>query len=68
MNWEKFFIFVGWFILCFLVCSFVGLLFIGVIGIIVGILLLLEFNVYVAAGIIIGIIALCMTIDIMKED
>ena len=65
MNWEKFFVFVGWFILCFLVCSFIGLLFIGII---VGILLLLEFNVYVAAGIIIGIIALCMTIDIMKED
>ena len=67
MNWEKFFIFVGWFILCFLACSLIGLLFIGIIGIIVGILLLLEFNVYVAAGIIIGIIALWMTIEIMKE-
>ena len=65
MNWEKFFVFVGWFILCFLACSFVGVLFIGVI---VSILLLLEFNVYVAAGIIIGIIALWMTIEIMKED
>ena len=65
MNWERFFIFIGWFILCFLVCGFVGLLMIGTI---VGILLLLEFNVYVAVGIIIGIIALCMTIDIMKED
>ena len=65
MNLEKIFIFFGWFLLCFLACSFIGLL---MIGIIVGILLLLEFNVYVAAGIIIGIIALCMTIDIMKED
>lgn len=65
MNLEKIFIFFGWFLLCFLACSFVGLLFIGAI---VGILLLLEFNVYVAAGIIIGIIALCMTIEIMKED
>ena len=65
MNWEKFFIFIGWFLLCFLACSFIGLL---MIGIIVGILLLLEFNVYVAAGIIIGIIALWMTIVIMKED
>ena len=65
MNWEKFFTFIGWFLLCFLACSFIGLLFIGII---VGILLLLEFNVYVAAGIIIGIIALCMTIEIMKED
>ena len=65
MNWERFFIFIGWFILCFLVCSSIGLL---IIGAIVGILLLLEFNVYVATGIIIGIIALCMTIDIMKED
>ena len=65
MNLEKIFIFFGWFLLCFLVCSFVGLLFIGII---VGILLLLEFNVYVAAGIIIGIIALWMTIVIMKED
>ena len=64
MNLEKIFIFFGWFLLCFLACSFIGLL---MIGIIVGILLLLEFNVYVAAGIIIGIIALCMTIDIMKE-
>ena len=64
MNWEKFFIFIGWFLLCFLACSFIGLL---MIGIIVGILLLLEFNVYVAAGIIIGIIALWMTIEIMKE-
>ena len=65
MNWEKFFIFIGWFILCFLACSFVGVLFIGVV---VGFLLLLEFNAYVAAGIIIGIIALWMTIEIMKED
>ena len=65
MNLDKFFTFIGWFLLCFLACSFIGLL---MIGIIVGILLLLEFNVYVAAGIIIGIIALCMTIDIMKED
>ena len=65
MNWERFFIFIGWFLLCFLACSLIGLL---MIGIIVGILLLLKFNVYVAAGIIIGIIALCMTIDIMKED
>ena len=65
MNLEKIFIFFGWFLLCFLACSFIGLL---MIGIIVGILLLLEFNVYVAVGIIIGIIALCMTIEIMKED
>ena len=65
MNWEKFFVFVGWFVLCFLACSFVGVLFIGIV---VGFLLLLEFNAYVAAGIIIGIIALWMTIDIMKED
>lgn len=65
MNLEKIFMFFGWFLLCFLACSFIGLLFIGII---VGILLLLEFNVYVAAGIIIGIIALCMTIEIMKED
>ena len=65
MNWERFFIFIGWFLLCFLACSFIGLL---MIGIIVSILLLLEFNVYVAAGVTIGIVALCMTIDIMKED
>ena len=64
MDLEKIFIFFGWFLLCFLACSFIGLLFIGII---VGILLLLEFNVYVAAGIIIGIIALWMTIVIMKE-
>lgn len=65
MDLEKIFTFIGWFILCFLACSFIGLLFVGVI---VGIVLLIDFNIYVAAGIIIGIIALCMTIDIMKED
>ena len=65
MNLDKFFTFIGWFLLCFLVCSFFFFLFIGVI---VRVLLLLEFNVYVAVGIIIGIIALWMTINIMKED
>ena len=65
MDLNKIFILFGWFLLCFLACSLIGLLFIGII---VGILLLLEFNVYVAVGIIIGIIALCMTINIMKED
>ena len=65
MNLDKFFTFIGWFLLCFLACSFIGLLFVGVI---VGIMLLIDFNIYVAAGVIIGIIALGMTIDIMKED
>ena len=65
MDLEKIFIFFGWFLLCFLACSFIGLLFVGVI---VGIVLLIDFNIYVAAGVIIGIIALRMTIDIMKED
>ena len=65
MNLDKFFTFIGWFLLCFLACSFIGLLFVGVI---VGIILLIDFNIYVAAGVIIGIIALGMTIDIMKED
>ena len=65
MDLEKIFIFFGWFLLCFLACSFIGLLFVGVI---VGIVLLIDFNIYVAAGVIIGIIALGMTIDIMKED
>ena len=65
MNLDKFFTSIGWFLLCFLACSFIGLLFVGVI---VGIVLLIDFNIYVAAGVIIGIIALGMTIDIMKED
>ena len=65
MNLDKFFTFIGWFLLCFLACSFIGLLFVSVI---VGIVLLIDFNIYVAAGVIIGIIALGMTIDIMKED
>ena len=65
MNLDKFFTFIGWFILCFLACSFIGLLFVGII---VGIVLLIDFNIYVAAEVIIGIIALGMTIDIMKED
>ena len=65
MNLDKFFTFIGWFLLCFLACSFIGLLFVGVI---VGIVLLIDFNIYVAAGVIIGIFALSMTIVIMKED
>ena len=65
MDWERIFIFFGWFLLCLLACSLIGLLFIGSI---VGIVLLIDFNIYVAAGVIIGIIALGMTIDIMKED
>ena len=63
-TWRKFLYSLVGLYFVFLACSFVGAL---IIGVIVGILLLLEFNVYVAAGIIIGIIALCMTIDIMKE-
>ena len=65
MNFYNFFTFIGFFFFFFFACSFIGLLFVGVI---VGIVLLIDFNIYVAAGVIIGIIALGMTIDIMKED
>ena len=65
MNWEKFFTFIGWFLLCCLVCSFIGLL---IAGIALGFLFLLQYNVYIAVGAVIGIVALSMTIEIMKED
>ena len=65
MNWEKFFFFFGWFLLCCLVCSFIGLL---IAGITLGFLFLLQYNVYIAVGVVIGIVALSMTIEIMKED
>ena len=65
MNWERIFTFIMWFILCCIACCFIGLVFIGIA---IGILLLFRFNIYVATGIIIGIIALYMTISIMKED
>ena len=64
MNWEKFFIFVGWFLLCCLVCSFIGLL---IAGIALGFLFLLQYNVYIAVGVVIGVASLGMAIVIMKE-
>ena len=65
MNWERIFTFIMWFILCCIACCFVGLV---LIGIAIGIFLLFRFNKYVATGIVIGIVALYMTINIMKED
>lgn len=65
MNWEKFFIFIGWFILCFLACSFVGLL---IIGVVLGLCFLLQYNIFIGLGAVIGIASLGMTIVIMKED
>ena len=65
MDLEKIFIFFGWFLLCCLVCSFYGLL---IVGTVLGVLFLLQYNVYIAVGAVIGIVALCMTIEIMKED
>ena len=65
MNLEKIFMFFGWFLLCCLVCSFIGLL---IAGITLGFLFLLQYNVYIAVGVVIGIVALSMAIEIMKED
>ena len=65
MDLEKIFIFFGWFLFCCLACSFIGLL---ISGIVLGILFLLQYNVYIAVGAIIGIVSLGMTIVIMKED
>ena len=65
MNWEKFFTFIGWFLLCCLVCSFIGLL---IAGITLGFLFLLQYNVYIAVGVVIGVASLGMAIVIMKED
>ena len=65
MNLEKIFIFFGWFILCFLACSFVGLLMIGVV---LGLCFLLQYNIFIGLGAVIGVVSLGMTIVIMKED
>ena len=65
MDLEKIFIFFGWFLLCCLVCSFIGLL---IAGITLGFLFLLQYNVYIAVGVVIGVASLGMTIVIMKED
>lgn len=65
MNWEKFFVFVGWFLLCFLACSFIGPL---IIGVVLGLCFLLQYNIFIGLGAVIGVISLGMTIVIMKED
>ena len=58
MDLEKIFIFFGWFLLCF----FIGLLIIGVV------LGLLQYNIFIGLGVVIGVASLGMTIVIMKED
>ena len=65
MDLKRIFVFFGCFLLCCLVCSFIGLL---IAGITLGFLFLLQYNVYIAVGAVIGIVALSMTIEIMKED
>ena len=65
MNWEKFFIFIGWFLLCFLACSFIGLL---IIGVVLGLCFLLQYNIFIGLEAVIGVVSLGMTIVIMKED
>ena len=65
MNLDKFFIFIGWFLLCFLACSFIGLL---IIGVVLGLCFLLQYNIFIGLGVVIGIASLGMTIVIMKED
>lgn len=65
MDLEKIFIFFGWFLLCFLVCSFIGLL---IIGVVLGLCFLLQYNIFIGLGAVIGVASLGMTIVIMKED
>ena len=65
MNLDKFFTFIGWFLLCFLACSFIGLL---IIGVVLGLCFLLQYNIFIGLGVVIGIASLGMTIVIMKED
>ena len=57
MDLEKIFIFFGWFLLCF----FIGLLIIGVVC------FLLQYNIFIGLGVVIGIVALGIAIVIMKE-
>ena len=65
MDLEKIFIFFGWFLLCFLACSFTGLL---IIGVVLGLCFLLQYNIFIGLGAVIGVASLGMTIVIMKED
>ena len=64
MDLKKIFIFFGWFLLCCLICSFIGLL---IYGIALGVLFLLQYNVFIGIEAIVGIVALGMTIIVMKE-
>ena len=64
MNLERICEFIMWFILsCLACCCFLAV----IIGIVVGICLLINFNIYVAGAVIIGACSLYMTIGIMKE-
>ena len=65
MDLEKIFIFFGWFLLCFLASSFIGLL---IIGVVLGLCFLLQYNIFIGLGAVIGVVSLGMTIVIMKED
>ena len=65
MDLEKIFVFFGWFLLCCLICSFIGLL---IYGIALGVLFLLQYNIFIGLGAVIGVASLGMTIVIMKED
>lgn len=65
MDLEKIFIFFDWFLLCFLACSFIGLL---IIGVVLGLCFLLQYNIFIGLGAVIGVASLGMTIVIMKED
>ena len=58
MDLEKIFIFFGWFLLCF----FIGLLIIGAV------LGLLQYNIFIGLGVVIGVTSLGIAIVVMKED
>ena len=65
MNWKKILEFIILFILsCFVCCCVVAV----IIGSVVWICLLVNFNVYVTGAVIIGTCGLIMTIQVMKEN
>ena len=61
MDLEKIFLFFGWFLLCF----FIGLL---IIGVVLGLCFLLQYNIFIGLGVVIGVTSLGIAIVIMKED
>ena len=64
-TWRKFLYSLVGFCFVFFACSFIGLL---IIGTVLGLCFLLQYNIFIGLGAVIGVASLGMTIVIMKEN